>query len=515
VRAIGFDLGRAPARHAPGRRESGELAARPRRSRRPWVPRWTLRLRLTLLYGALFLLTGAVLLGITYGLVAQSASHTVAFAGEGPLPAFAPDVAVRLPLPQALSAERANGAAVVYRQRSATGPGFVHGGQAAKGALTVQLRQYTGKLVSVAQAAIRGLSSAGQVKLRKLAARANKQLVLDRGAQLDALLTKSGVALGIMAFVSVGLGWLMAGRALRPVRTMNARARGISERNLHERLGLEGPEDELKELGDTFDGLLARLQGAFESQRRFVSNASHELRTPITVQRTLVEVALSDPDATIESLRATCERVIVAGEQQERLIEALLTLARSQRGLDRREPLELGEVVGEVLQGFAPRDVRITVSLEDAHTAGDPALVERLVANLVQNALHYNRAHGLVAVWTGLRDGSATLEVTNTGPAVAPDQVKQLFEPFRRHQAGLMFTSAATSGRDRLGLGLSIVKAIADAHGAVVTAIPGSQGGLRLRVSFPAVPVALEAGVGRISNPLEHDQPPAAYASGR
>ncbi len=503
MRAIGFDLARAPARYASGPRERGELTARPRRSRRRWVPRWTLRLRLTLLYGTLFLLTGAVLLGITYGLVAQSASRTVATARDGSPQAFAVSGAERLPLLGPQQAQVANGAGFVYRGPSASGP------------VSWRLRQYTGQLVSTAQAAIRGLSSASQVKLRKLAARANAQLMLERGAQLDALLTKSGVALGIMAFVSVGLGWLMAGRALRPVRTMNARARGISERNLHERLGLAGPEDELKELGDTFDGLLARLQGAFESQRRFVSNASHELRTPITVQRTLVEVALSDPDASIESLRATCERVIVAGEQQERLIEALLTLARSQRGLDRREPLELGEVVGEVLQGVAPRDVRINAALEEAHTAGDPALVERLVANLVQNALHYNRPHGSVGVWTGLRDGSATLEVINTGPAVAPDEVKQLFEPFLRHQAGLMFSPANTGGHDRLGLGLSIVKAIADAHGAAVTAIPRNQGGLCLRVSFPAEPVALEAGVGRISDPAEHDQPPAAYASSR
>jgi signal transduction histidine kinase len=491
---------RAAARHAPGSRERGNLTAPPHRSRRRWVPRWTLRLRLTLLYGTLFLLTGAVLLGITYGLVAQSTSGTVAIAGDGSLLTFAAPGAARLVLPGPPQAQVANG------------PGFVHGGQAANGALSVQLRQYTGKLVSVAQAAIRGLSSAGQVKLRTLAARANAQLFSQRGAQLDALLTKSGVALGIMAFVSVGLGWMMAGRALRPVRTMNARARGISERNLHERLALAGPEDELKELGDTFDGLLSRLQGAFESQRRFVSNASHELRTPITVQRTLVEVALSDPDATVESLRATCERVIVAGEQQERLIEALLTLARSQRGLDRREPLELGEVVGEVLEGFAPRDVRIRAALEEAHTAGDPALVERLVANLVQNALHYNRPHGSVGVWTGFRNGSAALEVTNTGPAVAPDEVEQLFEPFRRHRAGLTFSAADSGGHDGLGLGLSIVKAIADAHGAVVTAIPRTEGGLRVRVSFPAAPVVLGAGVGRISDPAEHHQPSAAYA---
>ena len=192
----------------------------------------------------------------------------------------------------------------------------------------VQLRAYAGKVNET----FRKLTTAQRAQLKQLAGRARVALHNQQSSQLDALLTRSGIALGIMAILSIGLGWLVAGRALRPVRTMSVRARSISEHNLNERLALEGPDDELKELGDTFDELLARLESAFDSQRQFVANASHELRTPITLERALVEVALADP-APSESLRVTCERVLAAGEQQERMIEALLTLARSQRGI--------------------------------------------------------------------------------------------------------------------------------------------------------------------------------------
>jgi signal transduction histidine kinase len=283
-----------------------------------------------------------------------------------------------------------------------------------------------------------------------------------------------------MALVSIGLGWLMAGRALRPVRTMGLRARGISERTLHERLALEGPNDELKELGDAFDGLLSRLESAFESQRRFVANASHELRTPITVERTLVEVALADPDANTDSLRATCERVLAASEQQERMIEALLTLARSQRGLDAREELDLAAVAAGVLEGASPNGVRIDAALDPGHTTGDPALVERLVANLVDNALHYNVQSGWVTVSTGMRDGKPTLRVTNSGPEIPPDRAAALIEPFRR-------LDGDRNGHARgVGLGLSIVDAIATAHGADLRARPREGGGLNVEVRFPA-----------------------------
>jgi signal transduction histidine kinase len=330
----------------------------------------------------------------------------------------------------------------------------------------------------------------GFAKLQRLAnglrGQARVTIQQQRSDELGALLTRSGIALGIMALVSIGLGWLMAGRALRPVRTMNARARGITEHNLHERLALEGPADELKELGDTFDGLLSRLEGAFESQRRFVANASHELRTPITVQRTLVEVALGDPNATEASLRAACERVIAVGEQQERLIASLLTLARSQRGIETQQRLDLDQVVREVLHCVQAGDVRIEARLEPAPTTGDPALVERLVANLVDNALHYNRPRGWIRASTGLWNGRATLEVSNAGPAVAADEVELLFEPFRRQAGERTLSPGRQPARQGLGLGLSIVRAIADAHGAELTATSGAQGGLRVRVSFPA-----------------------------
>ena len=288
-----------------------------------------------------------------------------------------------------------------------------------------------------------------------------------------------------MALASIGLGWLVAGRALRPVRTMSSRARGISERNLHERLALDGPDDELKDLGETFDGLLGRLEAAFESQRRFVANASHELRTPITLERALVEVALSDPNPSIESLRETCWRVLTASEQQERLIEALLTLARSQRGLEARAPVDLRELTAEVVRAVPSNGIRIETGLEDASTTGDPAMVERLVANLIQNAVRYNEPDGWVSAWTGVRDGEPTVEVTNVGPVVLPEQVEELVKPFSRLDGNGSVAARNADARQGLGLGLSIVQAIADAHGARLITIPRAGGGLKVAVRFP------------------------------
>jgi signal transduction histidine kinase len=279
----------------------------------------------------------------------------------------------------------------------------------------------------------------------------------------------------------------MAGRALRPVRTMSLRARGISERNLHERLALEGPDDELKELGSTFDGLLARLEAAFESERRFVANASHELRTPITLERALVEVALADPNASVESLRDTCRRVLAATEQQERLIEALLTLARSQRGLDTRAPVDLRELTAEVVRAVPTDGLRVDARLSEASTTGDPAMVERLVANLIENAVRYNQPSGWVEAWTGVRDGLPTLEISNAGPLVASEQVAELTRPFFRGAGNGNAGNGQRQHSDGLGLGLSIVQAIADAHGAELTMAPLPQGGLRVAVSFPEV----------------------------
>jgi signal transduction histidine kinase len=400
--------------------------------RRGLRPRWTLRLRLTLLYGALFLAAGAVLLTITYELVAhsQAAKGGIALRAKGP-PGSQAQVYFTRP-DQPLPAPKLP-------------PG-----------LPAPLEQTA----------------------RQLQAQATVQIANARQSQLNALLTRSGIALGIMAIVSIGLGWLMAGRALRPVRTMSERARGISERNLHERLAVDGPDDELKELGDTFDALLARLESAFESQRRFVANASHELRTPITLERTLVEVALADPESDVESLRTTCRRVLAAGEQQERLIEALLTLARSQRGVTCQQDVDLADLAREAIRGRDTDQVMVEADLAQAPVTGDPALLERLVGNLVDNALRYNRPGGDVLVRTGTEQGESMLQVSNTGPVVPADQVQGLLEPFRR------LDSERTGKPDGLGLGLSIVAAIADVHGAALRPQARPDGGLDVRLRF-------------------------------
>jgi signal transduction histidine kinase len=315
-----------------------------------------------------------------------------------------------------------------------------------------------------------------------------KQTQAQRDAELQVLLTQSGTALMIMAFASVLLGWWMAGRALRPVRQMTGKARRISEFNLHERLRVLGPEDELKELGDTFDGQLARLEVAFEAQKRFVANASHELRTPLTYQRALIEVALADPGADAALMRDVCKRVLDASGEQERLIEALLTLARSQRGLERREPVDLAAVVGQEVAdrrsaGAAnPAAPRIEATLSPAWLAGDGRLVARLVANLLDNALKYNEAEGRVTIETGTVDGRALIRIANSGPVLPPGRIDALFEPFRRLE------DRTSRRREGLGLGLSIVSAIAGAHGARLTAKALPAGGLDVTAVFPAAP---------------------------
>ncbi|MFL5832000.1 MAG: sensor histidine kinase [Solirubrobacteraceae bacterium] len=414
-------------------------------------PRWTLRLRLTMLYGALFIVAGAILLAITYGLVAHSVSdqskRTVVFSGV-------------------------SAAAPVTKGGAAQTPKTLPSGQRSM----IYFSEH-GKAPMPPPPGSRRF----QVFASKIEAQARAKLDQQRSAQLNALLTRSGLALGIMAIVSIGLGWLMAGRALRPMRTMATRARGITERNLHERLAVDGPTDELKELGDTFDGLLGRLESAFESQRRFVANASHELRTPITVERTLVEVALADPHATAGSLRATCERVLAAGEQQERLIESLLTLARSQRGLESRRSVDLAAVTREVVRGATARDVAISADLHAAGVSGDPALVERLVANLVENAIHHNQPGGFVRVRTSANGSGAVLRVSNAGQVVPAAEAAQLVEPFRRRNG------ARTRHANGVGLGLSIVQAIAVAHDASLRVQPRAEGGLEVEVAFPPV----------------------------
>jgi signal transduction histidine kinase len=379
----------------------------------PHLPRRTVRLRLTRLYGGLFLASGAGLLAITYALVDHRISSPFRTGG---------------PLPHSTS------------HPSTTG-GIVHGST-------------------------------------------TSSLQAQHSADLHQLLVGSGIALAIMAVVSIVLGWIVAGRVLRPLRTMMLTAHQISEHNLHERLALQGPSDEMKDLGDTIDGLLTRLEGAFDAQRRFVANASHELRTPLTLGRAMLQVALADPDLTLASLRTTCEEVLQTGTQQEQLIEALLTLARSQRGLDRREPFDLAVIAGEVLLSHEPaatvRGVSIDTALKAAPVLGDARLVERLVSNLVENALRHNNSNGRVEVTVGTEAGHATLRVANTGPDIPAEQIERLLQPFQRLDV------ERGGEHDGLGLGLSIVDAIATAHSATFAAGPGVNGGLAIEVSFPA-----------------------------
>jgi signal transduction histidine kinase len=302
------------------------------------------------------------------------------------------------------------------------------------------------------------------------------------------LLTASWLVLLLTAGASTVLGWFIAGRVLRPLREMTLTAKSISAGNLGERLALSGPDDEFKRLGDTLDDLLARLQESFESQRRFVANAAHELRTPLTVDRTLLQVALADPHASADKLRAACEELLASGREQERLLDALLTLASSEGGLEHREPIDLAEIAGRVAAA-AIEGRRITSSLAAAPISGEPALIERMLANLLDNAVRYNDARGLVELTTTGDGTIARLTVSNTGPVVPVEALQRLFEPFQR-----LGGRATTADDGHHGLGLSIVRAIAAAHGGRVDAEPREGGGLTVSVSFPVAPLATAGG---------------------
>ncbi len=302
-------------------------------------------------------------------------------------------------------------------------------------------------------------------------------------ADLARLLTISWIVLLVTTAGAAVLGWFAAGRVLRPVREITATARTISAGNLNERLARTGPNDEFKQLGDTLDDLLGRLEGSFEAQRRFVANASHELRTPLTLERTLLQVALADPDGTEASLRLTCEELLALQADHERLLEALLTLASSERGLERREPVDVPALVDHALRQLRPkidrRRLATEAALDPATTTGDPALIARLIANLIENAIDHNVDGGRVDISTKTLDGDAVLTIANTGPPIPPGETERLFEPFQR----LDRTRTADDGHH--GLGLSIVRAIAAVHNAEVAAMPRLGGGLIVTVRLP------------------------------
>jgi signal transduction histidine kinase len=370
------------------------------------APRPTARLRLTLLYGALFLLSGTALLAITYLLFEQVTT------------------AIALP----------GGEHVIFGNV----PGI-------RGATTRRLDR-TGQVPGIGGATTHRLDRTGQYPSKSPSlTHLQAQITQLHTFEMHELLIRSGIALGLTAILSIALGWLVAGHVLRPVRIISATARHISARNLNERLSLDGPDDEFRELAATLDGLLDRLQASFESQRRFVANASHEL--------------------------------------QNRLIDALLTLARSEAGLSSPEAFELSTVIDSVLRGpelsIGSTGIQIQAEIGPAAVSGDPRLVERLVRNLVDNAIRYNRPSGQVNIAARTQSGHAVLVISNTGPAISAPDLNRLFQPFQR------LAPHRSSQADGTGLGLSIVQAIADVHDATITAAAQSPGGLRIEVSFP------------------------------
>jgi signal transduction histidine kinase len=432
-------------------------------ARRARHPKTTVRWRLTLLYGGLFLISGAALLAITYTLV----DHAAVFP-QGPRVAY-----IRA-LPSGALARAEAALASPELHKLATFPGPSPSSGSVKVAPNAEFTLAGQKVPAPIERLLRtrqGQKALGQV------------VGTQRVADLHQLIIESALALALMAILSTALGWVVAGRVLRPLRTMTTATHEISAENLNRRLSMQGPRDELRQLADTIDGLLGRLEGAFDAQRQFVANASHELRTPLTAVRALLELVLSDPNATVQTFRATCEQVLDESEQQEQLIEALLTLAQGQRGIDHAETLDLtaavSAVVGSREGAAAARELEIAHALAPATIAGDARLIERLVSNLVDNAIRHNVPGGRVDVVVR-SNGRASLRVTNTGPVVPPEEIDRLLQPFQRLAAD------RTSHRDGLGLGLSIVAAIATAHGAALTARARPEGGLEIDVDFPA-----------------------------
>ena len=299
------------------------------------------------------------------------------------------------------------------------------------------------------------------------------------------------IAFPIQVLAGAMLSWLLIGRTLRPLFTLTRTARVLSESSLDRRIRLPGPRDEVADLSDTFDEMLDRLQAAFDAERRFVANASHELRTPLSVIRTEVEVTLADPAADTAQLREMGAVVLEATEGANRLLTSLLVLARTQaRGVSELQEVDLADLVAPTLQvneaAIAERDLSVTVSAGPAPVSGDPALLGRLVGNLVENAVRHNVSGGWMTVTTGRADedgrGDSILEIASSGPVIDAATVSELFEPFRQGQR-------PRTGQRGTGLGLSIVRAVVAAHHGMVDAAPVPDGGLRVRVRLPSTDV--------------------------
>ena len=296
------------------------------------------------------------------------------------------------------------------------------------------------------------------------------------------LFVGSAVALAVLIPIAVAGGWFVAGRFLGPLRAITATARAISAGNLHQRLDLGEPADELTELGHILDDLFARLEASFHAQRHFVANASHELRTPLAGLRTLLEVTLADPDADAATLRSACEEALSLGGHQERLVQALLALATSERGVTCRDTLDLADVVAGVLASrrdqATERGIDLAERLRPSVTAGDPRLIESLIANLIDNAIRHNHPDGHVQITTETSGPYASVTVTNSGPVIAEDQLQRLLQPFQR------LSPDRDNRHTGYGLGLAIVNAVTQAHHATLTTTARTQGGLTITVRF-------------------------------
>ena len=393
--------------------------------RRRW--RSTIRTRLTLLYAGAFFLAGAVLVALMYLFMAQALDR---------------QLAARVGITEHLT------------ESTTTEPGSTQRGHAAQAALRAQFQK-------------------------------------DRDDTLNTMLIASLIALGVVGVGAGGFGWLLAGRALQPLQQITATARRVAGRSLQERIALDGPDDEIKDLADTFDAMLERLDRSFDSQRRFVANASHELRTPLTINRTLIEVALDNPQAN-ESVRQLGANLLAVNQRHEQLIDGLLTLASSEQRITEPTHVDLADIARHITResqsAARTAGVDIRTKLQPAPVIGDPVLLERLTQNLVDNAIRYNLPkEGWIKVITDVVDDHVHLTVENTGPPVPPYEVPSLFEPFRRlPTTERLADSGNTAIRRGAGLGLSIVRSVARAHGGDVHASPREDGGLTVRVRTPA-----------------------------
>ena len=388
--------------------------------------RASLRLRLTLSYGLLFFVVGFLLLVLSYLLLQQ-----VVVSNPGELAAR---TAKHLHLSQA------------YLQQNMPSPS---GGQQTVGAF---MRQLQDQVIS---------------------------------ELLRALLPTTFWALAIATAVSVVVGWWMAGRMLRPMQEISTVARRLSASTLHERIALKGPKDELRELADTFDAMLVRLEAAFVAQREFVSNASHELRTPLAIMRTELDVTLADPETDADDLRRMAETIRTAIARSEDVIDKLLVLAESD-DLAERERVDIAGVVEDAARqharSVAEKGIDLVIDARPSAVSGDQALLERLVDNLIDNAMRYAPSGSVVRVRVDADDGKVTLRVANAGEVISPEEVPRLFERFYRRGTS---RSRRTGGS---GLGLAIVAAVAEVHGGVVSAEAPPEGGLVVTVALPHSP---------------------------